>query len=339
MSRTVTASVVGATGYAGAELVRLLAGHPDVEIASLHARGRQGRPLADEFPHLAPLGLSLQDGEPAPGVDVAFLALPAGQSAELAVRLAKAGTTVVDIGADLRLRDPAAYPTWYGFEHPVPDALTDAVYGLPELARDALPGARLIANPGCYPTAALLALAPLARALEGDVIIDAKSGVSGAGRGVGQEYLFTELDATTKPYGLDGHRHTPEIAQGLADAGAPEATVTFVPHLVPQARGILATCYASLAEDVTAGALRGLFVDAYGEAPFVHLLDAPPSSKLASGTNHAFLHVARVGPCRAVVVAAIDNLGKGAAGQAIQNMNLALGLDETAGLGALGIYP
>jgi N-acetyl-gamma-glutamyl-phosphate reductase len=341
MSAHVEVAVVGATGYAGAELVRLLAGHPDVHIDALYARDREGLPLAAEFPHLAPLGLTLHDGEPVPGVDVAFLALPAGHSAELAVRLAAGGTTVIDVGADLRLRDPGAYPTWYGFEHPTPDALAEAVYGLPELVRDRLPGARLIANPGCYPTAALLALAPLAAAgqLEGEVIVDAKSGVSGAGRGVGQEFLFTELEGSTKPYGLGGHRHTPEITQGLADAGAEKSAVTFVPHLVPQARGIIATCYARLNDDQAAEALTATFAAAYAESPFVHMLDAPPSSKLASGTNHAFLHVARVGPCRAVVVAAIDNLGKGAAGQAIQNMNLALGLTETAGLGALGAYP
>ncbi|HLY35951.1 MAG TPA: N-acetyl-gamma-glutamyl-phosphate reductase [Candidatus Limnocylindria bacterium] len=341
MTRRVEVAVVGATGYAGAELVRLLAGHPDVEIAGLYARNREGLPLADEFPHLAPLGLRLHDGEPAPGIDVAFLALPAGHSADLAVRLAAGGTTVIDIGADLRLRDPAAYPTWYGFEHPAPEALADAVYGLPELDRDRLPGAHLIANPGCYPTAALLALAPLASAglLGDEVIVDAKSGVSGAGRGAGQAYLFTELEGSTKPYGLAGHRHTPEITQGLADAGAGQTALTFVPHLVPQARGIIATCYARLADDLDADALTGIFADAYAQSAFVHVLDAPPASKLASGTNHAFLHVARVGPCRAVVIAAIDNLGKGAAGQAIQNMNLALGLAETAGLEALGVYP
>jgi N-acetyl-gamma-glutamyl-phosphate reductase len=333
---TLRVAIVGASGYAGAELIRLLAGHPDVAIASLHARDRAGKPLADEFPHLAPLGLTLSDGEPEPGsVDVAFLALPAGKSAELAQRLAAGGTTVIDIGSDLRLRDPAAYPRWYGYDHPAPTVLAEAVYGIPELARDSLPGATLIANPGCYPTAALLALAPLARGglLEREVIVDAKSGVSGAGRGAGDGYLFTELDA------LGGHRHTPEIAQGLADAGVADPEVTFVPHLVPQARGIIATCYARLADDADGDALHRVFNEAYADAPFVHLLDAPPASKLATGSNHVFLHVARTAPCRAVVVAAIDNLGKGAAGQAIQNMNLARGVPETAGLGGLGVYP
>jgi len=341
MTRTLHVAIVGASGYAGAELIRLLAGHPQVEIDALYARDRDGTLLADEFPHLAPLGLRLVDGQPEPGIDVAFLALPSGASAELAVRLADGGTTVIDIGSDLRLRDPGAYSTWYDLEHPAPAALADAVYGLTELARDRLPGARLIANPGCYPTAALLALAPLARAglLRGDVIVDAKSGVSGAGRGAGTDFLYTELEGGTKAYGVGGHRHQPEIAQGLADAGAPDVALTFVPHLIPQVRGIIATCYVTLERDLDDADLRALFDDAYGQEPFVHSMEKPPSSKLASGSNHAFVFAGRTAERRAVVIAAIDNLGKGAAGQAVQNMNAALGLPETMGLGALGIYP
>lgn len=341
MSKLLRAAIVGATGYAGAELVRLLAGHPLVAIDALYARGRNGNPLADEFPHLAPLGLRLIDGEPEPGIDVAFLALPSGASAELAVRLADGGTTVIDIGSDLRLRDPSAYPTWYDLEHPAPAALAEAVYGLTELARERLPGARLIANPGCYPTAALLALAPFARAglLRGDVIVDAKSGVSGAGRGAGTDFLYTELEGGTKAYGVGGHRHQPEIAQGLADAGAKDVALTFVPHLIPQVRGIIATCYLSLDHDLDDAELRAMLDGAYGNEPFVHPMDQPPSSKLASGSNHAFVFAGRTAERRAVVIAAIDNLGKGAAGQAVQNMNAALGMPETMGLGALGIYP
>ncbi len=337
MTTRISVSVVGASGYAGGELVRLLAGHPNVSIASLHARGRSGTPLADEFPHLAPLDLSLQDGEPG-DVDVLFLALPAGESALLAARRAQAGTTVIDVGADLRLHDPAAYPTWYGFEHPVPDALADAVYGLTELAGDKLPDAKLIANPGCYPTATLLALTPLASQLSGQVIVDAKSGISGAGRGAGRDYLFTELDGSTKAYALGGHRHSAEIEQELAGAGACIG-LTFIPHLVPQSRGILATCYVELRDDLSDVELRSLLQDRYAHAPFVHVVDAPPSTKQTWGTNHAFLHVRRTGGRRAVVLAVIDNMGKGAAGQAIQNMNVALGLDETAGLGAVAVYP
>ena len=339
MTRPVRVAIVGAAGYAGGELVRLLAGHPRVEIASVHARGRDGAPIASELPHLAPLGLAFRDGEPG-DVEVAFLALPHGASAPLAARLVERGVTVVDIGADFRLRDADAYATWYGAPHPVPELLADAVYGLTEWSRDALRAAKLIANPGCYPTAALLALVPFARAglLEGDVIVDAKSGISGAGRGAGADYLFTELTESTRAYGLEGHRHRPEIEQGLRAAGSP-LPVTFVPHLVPQSRGLLATCYLSLADDLDDGAIADLLRDAYATAPFVHVSDLPPATKQATGSNHAFVHGRRVGERRAVVLSVIDNLGKGAAGQAIQNMNVALGLDEAVGLGALGIHP
>ncbi len=336
----VDVAVVGASGYAGAELIRLLAEHPNVTIDALYARGRDGTPLADEFPHLAPLNLRLVDGTPEPGVDVAFLALPHGASAGLAVRLAAGETTVIDIGSDLRLTDPAAYPDWYGFDHPAPDALTDAVYGLTEFARDRLAGTKLIANPGCYPTAALLALLPFARAglLAGDVIVDAKSGVSGAGRSAGADFLYTELEGGTKAYGIPRHRHTPEIAQGLAAAGA-KVGLTFVPHLVPQVRGIIATCYLTLTDDLDDAAMRAVLDDAYAGEPFVHPMQKPPSSKFASGSNHAFVFAARTGTRKAVVIGAIDNLGKGAAGQAVQNMNVALGLPETSGLESVGIYP
>lgn len=337
----ISVAVVGASGYAGAELVRLLAGHPHVEIDALYARGRDHAPLADEFPHLAPLGLELVDGTPEPGIDVAFLALPHGASAEPAVRLATGGTTVIDIGSDLRLADPAAYPEWYGFEHPAPDALADAVYGLTEFARARLHGAKLIANPGCYPTATLLALTPFARAglIADDVIVDAKSGVSGAGRSAGPDFLYTELEGGTKAYGIPRHRHTPEIAQGLAAAGADGVGLTFIPHLIPQVRGIISTCYLTLTDDLDDRALRAILDDAYAGEPFVHPMAKPPSSKLAAGSNHAFVFAARTGARRAVVIGAIDNLGKGAAGQAVQNMNVALGIDETAGLGAVGVYP
>ncbi|MCV0403417.1 MAG: N-acetyl-gamma-glutamyl-phosphate reductase [Chloroflexi bacterium] len=339
MTGKVRVAVVGAAGYAGGELVRLLSGHPSVEIASVHARSRDGVALSEAQPHLAPLGLTLVDGEPGE-VDVAFLALPHGASAPLAARLLDAGALVVDIGADFRLRDADAYAAWYGGPHPEPDLLPRAVYGLTEWARDDLREARLVANPGCYPTASLLALTPFARAglVADDVIVDAKSGISGAGRGAGADYLFTELTESTKAYSLGGHRHRPEIEQGLASAGA-AVNVTFVPHLVPQSRGLLATCYLGLSTDLDDAALRDLLVDAYGDEPFVHVSEDPPATKRATGSNHAFVHARRTGPNRAVVLSAIDNLGKGAAGQAIQNMNVALGFDETAGIGAPGIHP
>lgn len=339
MSATVRVAVVGASGYAGAELVRLLAAHPSVRLASVHAREREGVLVGSELPHLAPLGLSFSDGEPG-DVDVAFLALPHGASAPLAAGLLGRGITVVDIGADFRLRDAEAYATWYGGPHPAPELLERAVYGLTEWSRERLAGATLIANPGCYPTATLLALLPLVTrgAVEGEVIIDAKSGISGAGRGAGADYLFTELAESTRAYGLGGHRHRPEIEQSLAAAGH-AAPVTFVPHLVPQSRGLLATCYVTLREDLDDDALAGILADAYDAEPFVHVMHEPPATKQTTGSNHAFVHARRIAERRAVVVAAIDNLGKGAAGQAVQNMNVALGLDETAGLGGLGLHP
>jgi N-acetyl-gamma-glutamyl-phosphate reductase len=339
MSAAVRVAIVGASGYAGGELLRLLARHPSVEIASVHARERDGLPVASEHPHLAPLGLAFSDGEPG-DVDVAFLALPHGASAPLAARLLERDVTVVDIGADFRLRDADAYATWYGGVHPAPELLNRAVYGLTEWSRERLAGATLIANPGCYPTASLLALVPFARcgAIAGEVIIDAKSGISGAGRSAGADYLFTELTESTRAYGLGGHRHRPEIEQGLADAGA-TPRVTFVPHLVPQSRGLHATCYLSLGEDLDDAALAQILHDAYDDEPFVHVTDEPPTTKQAAGSNHAFVHVRRVAERRAVVIGVIDNLGKGAAGQAVQNMNVALNLDETAGLAGLGLQP
>ncbi len=339
---TVRASVVGATGYAGGELIRLLAGHPEVTIVSVHARDREGTPLAAEFPHLAPLGLTLRAGLPdAATVDVVFLALPSGAATTAAATLVEGGVTVIDIGADFRLRDEAVHDAWYGGTPRPPHLVEQAVYGLTERVRDRLPGARLIANPGCYPTAALLALAPFAAAglLAGEVVIDAKSGVSGAGRTAARAYGFSELDASVSAYGLDGHRHQPEIEQGLADAGATLPSVTFVPHLVPMARGLLATCYLHLTDDLDSPAVQAVLHDAYPGEPFVHVLDTPPATKLATGSNHAYLFASRSGPSRAVVTCAIDNLGKGAAGQAIQNMNVALRLPETGGLDGLGVAP
>jgi len=340
--RPVAVSVVGASGYAGAELVRLLAGHPLVRIVSVHAREREGAPLGGEFAHLAPLDLPLRGGLPSAGeADAVFLALPSGASLAPVALLVEGGALVIDIGADLRLRDEETHRAWYGGEARPAALVTEAVYGLTELARDRLAGARLVANPGCYPTAALLALAPFASAglLAGPIVVDAKSGVSGAGRTSARGYGFAELDASVVAYGAEGHRHGPEIAQGLADAGAPDVPLTFVPHLVPMARGLLATCYLQLADDLSTSALRTVLCDAYPTEPFVHVADAPPATKTATGSNHAFLFAARTGPARAVVTCAIDNLGKGAAGQAIQNMNVALGLPETSGLGALGVFP
>jgi N-acetyl-gamma-glutamyl-phosphate reductase len=335
-------AVVGASGYAGAELIRLLARHPRVDLVSVHARERDGVPLLAEFPHLAPLDLRIRADGPRTGeADVVFLALPAGASSGAAARLVDDGALVIDIGPDFRLRDEATHRAWYGETGRSAELAKRAVYGLTELTRDRLPGTQLVANPGCYPTATLLAITPFAAAglLDGDLVVDAKSGVSGAGRTDSRAYGFSELDGSTAAYGLGGHRHQPEIEQGLAAAGSPGTPVTFVPHLVPMARGLLATCYLHLTDDLDTADLHGVLCDAYEGEQFVHVLESAPATKLAAGSNHAFLHAARTGAGRAVVTCAIDNLGKGAAGQAVQNLNVALGLPETAGLDARGVYP
>ena len=338
-------AVVGASGYAGAELIRLLAAHPHVEIAGLFARDRDGAPLGDAYPHLAPLGLRFRDGAPGPGeVDVAFLALPHGESAELAVRLASGGTTVVDVGSDLRLADPSLYSTWYGFEHPRPEALAEAVYGLTEHARDRLPRARLIANPGCYPTATLLALRPFACAgvLTGDVVVDAKSGVSGAGRSPKQNTLFCEVGEGLSPSSIAKHRHAPEIEQEVGRAAGAPARVNFTPHLIPMSRGELCTCYVRLARNGSARDLRAALEEAYAREPFVRVAPAGivPQTQNVRGSNYVQIGVFedRI-PGRAILVSVLDNLVKGSAGQALQNMNLAFGLEETAGLLQLPMFP
>jgi N-acetyl-gamma-glutamyl-phosphate reductase len=334
--------ILGASGYAGAELLRLLARHPQLEAGWASGETAAGQAVAERYPGLAAaypsLGFCTLDEGLDKGADVLFMALPHGRSATLAGRAAAAAGLVVDLAADFRLRDPAAWPAWYGMEHPAPSQLGGWPYGLPELHRAELAGASRIAVPGCYPTAALLALAPLLRAglVEPDgIVVDAKSGVSGAGRSLSDPYLYSQADENVSPYAVGGHRHTPEIEQELgALAGRPVA-VQFVPHLVPMTRGILATCYARLATGATSEDSRSCYQASYGHEPFVDVL-APgrwPRTRAVATTNRVHVAVAtdrRTG--RAVAAAAIDNLVKGAAGQAIQCANVALGLAETAGL-------
>ena len=341
--------IINVTGYAGAELARLLYTHPEAQITSVSGRSAAGKTLAEVFPHLACYDLTI--GEEIGDVDFAFSALPHAASAEACAPLVHAGVPVVDISADFRLRDPQEYAEWYGGEHPAPDLLSEAAYGLTELNREAVQQSKLIANPGCYPESALLALAPAVKAgiVSPDIIIDSKSGMSGAGRGLDLKYHFGEAAESVSAYGLSGHRHLPEIVQELAlmwprveGPQPPSPKVTFTPHLIPMTRGILSTCYAPLVEGGVrdGGEARDLYREFYKGEPFVRVVDAPPATKQVSGSNLCLVHpTVDQRTRRLVVVSVIDNLVKGAAGQAIQNMNTMLGLPETAGLIAPAVYP
>jgi N-acetyl-gamma-glutamyl-phosphate reductase len=343
MSRR-TVAVAGASGYAGGELLRLLLGHPGVEIEAVTAGANAGEVLGALQPHLLPLAdrvLAETSVESLAGHDVVFLALPHGQSAEIASRL-PAETLVVDCGADFRLADPAQWAAFYGGEH-----AGTWPYGLPELpgARDALRGARRIAVPGCYPTVSSLALAPAVASglVAPDVVIVAASGTSGAGRAAKPHLLGSEVMGSASAYGVGGgHRHTPEIAQNLAALTDTPVTVSFTPILVPMARGILATCSAPVAAGVTPDDVREAYLKAYDAEPFVQVLPDGvwPRTQSVLGSNACQLQVT-VDPAagRLVAVGAIDNLTKGTAGGAVQSMNLALGLDETLGLPSVGVAP
>lgn len=346
----VQVAVAGASGYAGAEVLRLLLGHPDVTVGALTAGSSAGSTLGEHAPHLLPLAdrvLGPTDAETLAGADVVVLALPHGSSGPLAAELGD-GVLVVDAAADHRLVDPAAWEAFYGSDH-----AGTWPYALPELLlagggrqRDALVGARRLAVPGCYPTACVLALAPgmAAGVCEPeDVVVVAASGTSGAGRAAKVGMLGAEVMGSMSPYGVGGvHRHTPEVEQGLGQAAGRPVTVSFTPTLAPMPRGILATATAHAAPDVTASAVRTAWEEAYADEPFVHLLPPGrwPRTKDVAGSNSVHLQVAldeRVG--RVVAVAAVDNLVKGTAGAAVQGMNLALGLPETTGLPLVGLAP
>jgi N-acetyl-gamma-glutamyl-phosphate reductase len=325
--------VAGASGFAGALAANLVHRHPRLELVAATARADAGKRLDRLYPrYRVPIELTEIDLGRASDCDAAIVAYPHGAAAEVVARFAEAGVPVVDVSADFRLHDRAAYEETYG-DHGAPELLDDAVYGLTELHRDDVRKARLVANPGCYPTAAILALAPLAEAgLADDVVISAASGVSGAGRVTGDRFHFVSVDENFTPYGVEGHRHLPEIVQELGALGGDDR-ITFVPHLVPLDQGLMTSCFVSPSRDVNAEELRGLYSERYGGEPFVEVVDDPPGVREVRDTNLCCIHVAveeRTG--RAMAFAAIDNLWKGAAGQAIQNLNLMLGYEETEGL-------
>ncbi len=335
-------AVVGATGYAGGELARLLLRHPEVSLVAAVARSKQGMPLRDVQQHLHDAPASLVIGPDVGDAEIVFTTLPAGEAAKLAPPWLADGRRIIDVGSDFRLRDPALYERWYGYTHPAPKLLADAVYGLTEFVRPRLRTAKIVANPGCYPTAALLALGPAVAhgLIEDDVIVDAKSGVSGAGHNVDEAYLFGTLDESVSTYGVPRHRHTPEIAQGISDIGGRAPRLTFAPHLVPMTRGLIATCYATLREGVTSVKVSEAYAATYEKEPFVRVTPTFPATKATLGSNWCLVH-ATVDEAngRLVAVGVLDNLVKGAAGSAIQNMNAMLGLPERLGLEALPLWP
>jgi N-acetyl-gamma-glutamyl-phosphate reductase len=343
----VKAGIINVTGYAGSELARILYQHPEVKIASVTGRSAAGQKLGEVFPHLASLDLAITP-ELEGSLDLVFSALPHKASAEAVIPVLQQGVKVIDISADFRLKQADQYEEWYGVPHPDPSYLEEAVYGLTELHRPEIKTARLVANPGCYPTSAILALAPAVKEglISPDVVIDSKSGVSGAGRSLSLTTHFSEVNENTMAYSVTGHRHLPEIAQELAGLTSESLSVTFLTHLIPMTRGILSSCYARLQPDSPwsgpeAGQrIRELYQDFYADHPFVVVTSKPPQTKQTLGNNQCLIYPTvdqRTG--RLIVISCLDNLVKGAAGQAVQNMNLMCGFPEDMSLEALAVYP
>lgn len=342
----VKVGIVGGTGYTGVELLRLLALHPEAELAAITSRGEAGLPVADMFPSLrGQVDLVFSDPAKADlsSCDVVFFATPNGIAMQQAKDLLDKGVRIVDLAADFRIRDVATWEKWYGMTHACPEVIETAVYGLPEINREMIRKAQLVANPGCYPTSVQLGFMPLLKAGvvdESGLIADVKSGVSGAGRKAETHTLFSEASDNFKAYGVAGHRHLPEISQGLTEmAMGRKVGLTFVPHLVPMIRGIHATLYGKLTSQVD---LQQLFEDCYADEPFVDVLPKGmhPETRSVKGSNYCRIavHQPQNGDT-VIVLSVIDNLVKGAAGQAVQNMNIMFGFAETAGLGVLPLLP
>ena len=335
----VKAAVLGSTGYAGAELVRILSGHPDAEIVYLASHSYAGKKFSDIYPGMRCVcDMTLSDDDiskAAENADVLFMALPAGIASEAVTPELLEKCVVIDLGADFRLHDAKVYEAWYKKEHKHPELLDEAVYGLPEIHRESIKGKKLIANPGCYTTCTILTLYPLIKAGLIDtstIVIDAKSGTSGAGRGEKLGSMFCEVNESIKAYGVASHRHTPEIEQELSLAAGHDILLQFTPHLVPMNRGILATCYARLRDGVSAADVEEAY-SMYSGEPFIRIISTPPETRFVKGTNTVDISWRideRTG--NIIAMGAIDNLVKGASGQAVQIMNLIFGLGETSGL-------
>ncbi len=344
----ISVGIVGATGYTGVELLRLLAEHPDVRVSMITSRAEQGRRVDAIYPALrgvCDLAFVEPDAERLTDCDLVFFATPHGVAMDSMPELIRRGVRVVDLSADFRLQDVELWEQWYGQAHACPDLVKDAVYGLPEVHREAIKNAQLVAAAGCYPTSVQLGLLPLLRDGLVDpqsLIANAASGVSGAGRQAKIDNLFSELNDSFKAYAVTGHRHLPEIEQGLASVAEKPVSLTFVPHLLPIVRGIHSTLYAKLTTDVDEEALQALFEACYENEPFVDVLPAGdlPQTRSVKGSNLCRISVTRpLGRDQVVVCSAIDNLVKGASGQAVQCMNIMLGLNETAGLKSIALTP
>jgi N-acetyl-gamma-glutamyl-phosphate reductase len=347
MAEIAKVAILGASGYTGAELIRLLANHPRVRLSALTADRKAGQSMASVFPHLAPLNLPdlvALDAFDASSADFIFCALPHGTTQEIIAALPR-DKKVCDLSADFRLHDLASYAEWYGHPHQAPELQAEAVYGLTELKRAEVGKARLVANPGCYPTTAQLPLVPLIEARQIDldqIVIDSKSGVSGAGRAAKEGSLYTEVAEGMHAYGVASHRHSPEIEQGLSAAAGEAVTVSFTPHLIPMNRGMLSTIYVRMVNGATAADLHATLAKRYAGEPFVHVLPfgATPHTRHTRGSNLALIGVtADRRRNAAIVTCAIDNLVKGASGQAVQNMNVMLGFAETEGLALVPMFP
>ncbi|WP_145354999.1 N-acetyl-gamma-glutamyl-phosphate reductase [Roseimaritima multifibrata] len=328
--------IIGATGYTAFEAIRLIQGHPQAEVTAVTSRGDEGKSIVEVHPALrGSIDLPLSLADPAvlaQQCDVAFCCLPHAASAESVRSLREVGLRVIDLSADFRLREVSVYEEWYATKHPWPELLGQVAYGLPELFEDQIKGADLVANPGCYPTSAILPLAPLlqAKAIDANIIVDAKSGVSGAGRTPKLVNLYCEANESITAYAIGSHRHQPEMVDVLERFTGVQADILFTPHLTPMDRGILATIYVQ-GPGLTAAKVKQMWNETYADAPFVHIVDAPPATKHVSGTNHVHMGAFDAGG-RVVLCCAIDNVTKGASGAAVQNMNCMFGLDQTMGL-------